>query len=368
MPFIADLNWTPSSYRAALAAWRVNAPANDSDIMPTPRKGKSRHVALTTRLRPLLVYRDPPAGEVLQSNWRTRPDNDNRPPNDFSSERGQEISPTDDEMMAAVAKIDFHDRKEARLHDGKFHHVPAGRIDHPTGEGVEWGVDRDGKPVVVRLGRLRFSNGKHTERAVRRAVGGGVEDYAARIPTGGLRYSSQKQTRVLGPKHASFTKAANLRVADWFGYHELYEPVPGKRKKTRGKLVSKATERQWLAEAIANTPMLPEVKKLPDGLPIGTKDLGALFLSFGKSATKSGGQASWEDFATRLSYAAAWQQVRDELPDETVAVLDAAMEATSMIDIGRAVGASESYAERAGKRALEAANDNLAAAMQIMAA
>lgn len=106
---------------------------------------------------------------------------------------------------------------------------------------------------------------------------------------------------------------------------------------------------------------------LPAGLPLATKDLGGLFMSFEMALT---GRTStpWPDIASRLDAATAWQHVRDEVAPESITVLDAAMEAASMEDIGSSIGATGTYAARAGRRALEAANDDLARAMQKHAA
>jgi hypothetical protein len=60
-------------------------------------------------------------------------------------------------------------------------------------------------------------------------------------------------------------------------------------------------------------------------------------------------------------------RIRDrlrDLRDEDRAVLDVAMEAKNMREIGITLGAWGKTAERKGKRALIAANDNIAAAIK----
>ncbi|MDI5929606.1 hypothetical protein QBK93_33880 [Rhizobium leguminosarum] len=373
MPITTNPSWLAADYRAALEAWRATAPKTDSEIFGSSRQKAPRHAEKARLYRNILTFRSPPSGEPLESNWRTLPANDNTPPTDFTSERRIETVPSEEEIVAAVENFDeiakFEVRREARLADGKFTHVPRRSLNWPVDGDFEIGVDADGKRVVVRLGKYHFSNGRHQERAYRVSPDGGVEPYSARLPAGAMRYTTEEQATVKGSAHQAHAREANLRIADIFGFHELYEPAPSRRKKRTGRNYTRDEAVAMLEQAKANTPVMPTVRKLPDGLPLVTKDLASIFMSLQKRPSGRGHLHAWEDFATRLDAKAAWQRVIAELPAGTIEVLEAALDAKSMADVGRiAVGASDSYAERAGKAALEAANDNLTAAMRKIAA
>ncbi|MBY3515720.1 hypothetical protein ACCS67_15870 [Rhizobium brockwellii] len=373
MSLTTNPSWLAADYRAALEAWRATAPETDSEIFGRPRQSAPRHAEKARRYRDMLTFRSPPTGEPIASNWRTLPANDNAAPADFTSERRIETVPSEAEIVASIEHFDetvkFSVHREARLAGGKFTRVPRGTLHWPVDGDFELGTDCDGNNVIARLGRYHFSNGQHTEKAYCVSPDGGVEAYAARLPTGAMRYTTEEQAAVKGSANATHVRAGNLRIADIFGFDELYEPLPGSRNKRKGRHYTRDEAAIMLDAAKANTSIMPRVKRLPDGLPLATKDIAAIFMSLVKRPTGRGYLHAWEDFAMKTDAKTAWDRVVEDLPKGTLEVLEAAMAAQSMADIGRiAVGASDAYAARAGKAALEAANDNLMAAIKKVAA
>lgn len=361
--------WTPTDYRCALEAWRSTAPQRDSAIFANVRQSKPRHAAKALRLRPLLAFRDPPGDESLQTNWRTLPANDNGKPIDFFTERRHEVTPSVEEILRATTDrdglmvVEFTETREARLSGGKYEHAQRDRLSWPISGDFEISGGK-----IRRLGRLHFSNGTHTERAQRRTPDG-VEDFEARLPVGAMMFTAEKQTRERrSAQEADELLASNLRIAGLFGIDEVFEPLPSGRRKRTGKRISKADARHIILDAL-NGPSAPTIKKCPDGMPMATDDLACIFMSIVKRASAKSGASEWQDFASLKEYSEAWQSVIDGLPAIDRAVLEAAMEARSLAEIGRtAVHASEGYAERAGRLALEAANDNLRAGIEKIAA
>lgn len=104
-------------------------------------------------------------------------------------------------------------------------------------------------------------------------------------------------------------------------------------------------------------------------MPMATDDLSAIFMSLVKRPSGNSGASNWQDFATLSDFATAWTSVLDALPEVDKLVLEVAMTAGSLAEIGRvAVGASDGFAERAGRLALDVANDNLALGLKKIAA
>ncbi|MBO3760032.1 hypothetical protein [Ciceribacter sp. L1K22] len=367
--------WAPADYRRALDAWRETAPKHDSEIFAQPRKTNPRHAEKAARMRLLLMYRDPPLSEPVQSNWRTTPANDNQKPEDFFVERRLEVTPSLPEIERVfvpardgeVPVVTFRHVREARLADGRFTHVEAGVISWPVAGDFEI-REINGARFIHRLAGLCFSDGTHVEKAQRIAPGGGVEDFDWRLAAGAMRFTTEKETVV---KRAAVAREhqirANLRIASLFGIDELHEPPKGGRKKKKGARLSRSEARRLLAEAYAKP--APEVKKIPDGMPMATEDLGSIFMGIVKHPSGKPGATDWQDFATLSDFATAWDAVVKSLPEADVRVLECAMSAKSLAEIGRdAVGASDSFAERAGRLALEAANDNLSSRLRKIAA
>lgn len=187
MPFITDHTWTPATYRLALRAWQMNAPATDGAIKPRNAvvTKKPKHAALSRKLRSLMTWRAMAAG----SDWTLMADNDN----DETGRRKRmnadciiEIRPLPSEIMAAIkqADVEIIERRHAKLGGGG----EVVRI--VSGEDVERGKtlrQGKGKPdCITSIGRLQFSNGGQIERALVRDALGKVSMGEVRIPLGGL--------------------------------------------------------------------------------------------------------------------------------------------------------------------------------------
>jgi hypothetical protein len=168
---------TPAEHRAAVAAWRETAPANDSDIIPR----KSRQAGngpMAARLSALLAWsRAAPgsnASTFLEAN------NDNTPVEEgghaTTPDREHRIRPSENNLLAAFK--DFRD---------------LGAKDLLSSEDIEW---RDG--VCVRMGSLEFSDGTRTERAMVRKAGRTVVG-EVRLPKGGLLHTVDEAGAPLGP-------------------------------------------------------------------------------------------------------------------------------------------------------------------------
>jgi hypothetical protein len=278
MTFKTDAGWTPSTYRTAHGAWRANAPANDSGILP--RKAQSsarpRHAALADQCRSLLAWRAAFGG----SDWTVVAENDNDPlgevPPLLDSE--YEIRPRVSEIMAALKDVQFDRRQHAKLDGGGDLHLV------PVGGDMERGPVHGSKDMphcVTRLGSLHFSNGGRTEWAPVRTETG-IEMQAIRIPRGGL------------------VSHGNRKARDRF---------------TRRK-----------GAANDNTP--PTV---------------------GQSAGASSGAMVFDDPVADASEA---ERLRQVVRPETAAVLDRALVAGNMRDIGEHLGFRGKTAERKGKEAL----------------
>ncbi|MGO4841579.1 hypothetical protein AB4144_55900, partial [Rhizobiaceae sp. 2RAB30] len=103
-----------------------------------------------------------------------------------------------------------------------------------------------------------------------------------RVPVGGIRYQEEKQGDFRGhegkaktaaekeaqreearKKRAEF-EASDQYFADLLKAHPARK-VPGSRKKRGGKISTHTEAKAALAEAYANTPVLPTVKRYPPG-------------------------------------------------------------------------------------------------------
>lgn len=72
----------------------------------------------------------------------------------------------------------------------------------------------------------------------------------------------------------------------------------------------------------------------------------------------------WQDIVTAMADRKEWFDAVDGLKDDDREVLNTAMTARNMADIGTKAGHIGKQAERQGKRRLIAANDNLMAAIR----
>ncbi|WP_205826941.1 hypothetical protein, partial [Mesorhizobium zhangyense] len=217
---------------------------------------------------------------------------------------------------------------------------------------------------IIRMGTLRFSDGSQTEKAFKRKDGKIVE-FSAAMPTGAMLGTRERQRKEKGGG-SSVSGASNSSFA------EMLNAVPARNVKARrskgGKSYRRTEAAKMLAQAYGNTPLLPKITKCPTGLPYAPARVADLFLGMKKGRCAGGGAPSWQDDCSGLASREEWRNVRSEMLEADVQVIDAAMKAKNLGDIGRAMGHSGAYAEKAGKRLLRVANDNLAAVIKKIAA
>lgn len=328
-------------------------------------KAKSRHGSIADQLKAILAYRSKPEGnfEPVSSNWEIFVSANHSSPDetkDFTVERRWSIRPTIGELSRELAKAEYTTKKDASRKT-----IGRGFL-YPVSGDVEFGAYTDDKgqqnKIVVRIGKLRFSNGSDTERAYTYGPDGNVVMYDARLPVGAMINTSESQERVLG--------GANKRQAQSNAYFTEIFPsnLPNKAKKaprSQYAKVSKEETRAELQAAYNNTPELPPITKCPPGMPWQPSNVADMFLGVKKSVSGASGSAMWQDISKALVDREVWEEMLASLPNQDVAVLEASLTACNMTEVGVAVGQGKEYARRkGGKRALVAANDNLRAAIK----
>ncbi|MEO4000327.1 hypothetical protein [Mesorhizobium sp. CAU 1732] len=347
-----------SDFLEGLAAYLDRKPA-----LPHRRKGRD--------LGAILAWHDQPTGEPLQTNWRTAA-NDNRAHGaDVDQEEAQYSTETVREIVPGGNRITLRGAITASVKRAEYRDVPMADFGkkkgehetfrYPVGGDVEYGTHVDDKgerhKVVVRIGKLRFSDGTQTEMALVRDATGKVVEKRVRMPVGAM-LGTKERTRQ--EKGGAAVWGASNRI--WSAM--LNSPQPAKKLKAgpvrRGRSIGRTEAAKMLADAYANTPVLPEIKRCPAGLPYSPPRVADMFLAGKKSTCAGGGAASWQETASALVSATEWRKARAELSDADVAVLDASMTAKNYGDIGAAVGKSR----KAGPRLLRGSNDNLAAAIK----
>lgn len=293
---------------------------------------------ITTRdlseLSTLLDYRNRPEEQVepVQSNWTIVVANDNADPEeivDFGFERHLRMSPSVEEIMRQV----------------------------------ELGpVVRNEAGQIVEIGNLKFSDGTQTEKAYKTGLDGDLVQVDYRMPTGAMLRCREKGESPAGGK--GYTQVDELN-SDRFYASTFGTDMPRFVKRTtrrNGKSLTAAESQQLIDEAIANTKVMPEVKRYPAGLPCGGPKVGDSFLGFKKGGSGHSGSIAWQDIAQTIENAKVWSNVRRALKTEDVEVLDAAMRAQTLSDIEP--GGTDRGARKRGKRRLIAANDNLATVLK----
>ncbi len=220
--------------------------------------------------------------------------------------------------------------------------------------------ERNGQ--IVRIGNLRFSDGNQTEVGYVLGIDGEVLQADIRMPAGAMLGMKDKPDRASGggtdPKD---TKASNHYFQDMLGTQPHRYIPSGKRR--NGTDYSTEESARVLAEAYANTDMEKVTfTRYPKGLPCGSPKVADSFLGMRKTTCAGGGDESWEDTLSAMIDRDLWFEALQELKDSDRDVLDAAIEAGSLADIG--VSGHQRTKERQGKRRLIAANDNLVAALK----
>lgn len=313
-----------ASFLDGLTAYLQRKPAR-----PKKRKGRE--------LDAILAWRNQPTGEPVASNWNTAA-NDNRAVGvdvdqeeaAYATEMVREISPSVGQIMKQV-------------------------------KGTEIDIERNKAGQIIRIGKLRFSDGTQTEKVMMR-TDSGVFEKRVRVPAGAMLNTRERLRKEKGGTQV--WGAANkvwIKMLD--GKPQAAQGIasgPVRRGKSCGKTQSRAA----LAQAYTNTPVLPAVTKCPPGLPYKPERIADAFLAGKKSRCAGGGSTSWQESASALASVAEWQKARAEMLKSDMAVLDAAMTAQNYGDIGAVVGKGR----KAGPRLLRAANDNAAAVIKKYAA
>lgn len=317
----------------------------------------ARHGSLADQLTALRAFVTTPdhKPEPIQTNWTTVAANDNNPEEiaDFGHERFLRVSPSIEEIMRSV-------RGAQPERNGAL----ASEMKVCTGNGVRT-VAVPGP--ITKWGTLRFSDGAQTERCFMSGIDGKIikGDYA--MPAGAMLGTRDELEANLGAdgKSQKYVDLSN----DWF-QQTLNTGLPhrfikgGKRRKGRNYTRDEAVA--MLAQAKANTKVMPEVQHLPTGLPCGMKMAADAFVGMRKGKKGESGSMAWQDFATLKSARVAWREALRDLKPETKQVLEAAPTARSFAEVGG--DGHKRNAEKRGRRKLIAANDDLMAVLKKFAA
>lgn len=306
----------------------------------TERNKPTRHGSLSEQLQALMAYRNKPEGdfEPLQTNWAVVPDNNNADPEEVEEmrfERDWRQTPSVQEMMKQVATRD---------------------------------IERNEQGQIIRIGRLRFSDGKQTERGYMLGIDGVVIEADIRMPTGAMLGARDKPERTSGGEiNPQEVKASNQYFEDMLGTQPHRYKPNGKRRNGQNYTAEQSVK--TLADAYANTDMSKVTfTKYPKGLPCASPKVADSFLGMRKTSCAGGGGQAWEDITTALVDRDIWADTVASLSERDIAVLDSALDAKNMTEIHGAAKGTHKTAERRGKRFLRAANDNLAEFMKIFAA
>ncbi|WP_439628229.1 hypothetical protein [Shinella sp.] len=350
----------------AQAVW-ATLPANDSDIFDrtaSTEKPKNRHLAESLAM--LLTWvriRHPLSLDC--SNWM-QADNDNyaegeeRP----ASNLQRRIRPgsTDAELRSFIKKAGpTVEARHARVGGG-------GAIEcRPTDitlQTVPDKTDKDGKvtkshATIVRAGKLRIANGQTKEHDPAR-------NRAVDVAAGTILFQPDKFGELMGPepdpteKVRSATYWTSLFRVDRSSLVKTDEDGSEKlRFIPRGKMRRKV---RFTAEdhAVLLAGPLPPVTKYPDGLPLGSEDIGAAFVGHWISNPKGKQPLErWEDISDEMARQEEFERWAAALPANERKALNIAATAANLQQVGEAFGKKAKTAERYGKRILQAANENL---------
>ena len=298
---------------------------------------RSRHGSLAEQLAAIQAYINRPAGvddginaathePGIGTNWRAVPTGETAPSevSELAFERSWRMSPGVGRIMAEVAKDD---------------------------------VERDDAGRIIRIGRLRFSDGTQTEPVYRYAIDGKLERYAARMPVGAMLGCRDKpEAQLGGDDDTGEVSASNRYFEEVFGVEPRTRKVGAKRR--TGKHYSRREAVAMLAEATANTDMSTvTVTHCPPGLPAAGARISDSFLGCKKETCGESGAIAWEDIYTSKAERDLWAAAVAALSENdrlTLRNVERAGTISSIAESGHV-----RTRERAGARALRAANDNL---------
>ncbi|MBY3255565.1 hypothetical protein HFO09_07650 [Rhizobium laguerreae] len=371
---------TASEHRAAVEVWRATAPKNDHEIFGRKLKTeKPRHRDLS-ELSALLAMRSRPIGvaegveaelaPAISTNFRLIPANDNTAPEEgFGTDRSVEYEPSMQKIEEAAKKLPVIYRSEPMMLRNEANaEVMAKREIHavPVGGDIAYGthVDDDGKShkVITRIGKLRFSDGSQTEKGQKLSIDGKVVDVDLKMPVGAMLGCREKSSRDKGAEVDTTGSNSHYR---WIVKGHVAQPPKLHPTRDERVDVSKDEARQILADAYANTSVMPVIKRYPDGFPYGPSNLRQLFIGGRKGKKGESGSQAWQDIYTEKANRDTFQRGLDAMQDAHVRVLTEAMSAKSLGVLGEARGYRGRHAVDAGRRLLVAANDNFEKAMEL---
>lgn len=297
-----------------------------------------RHGSIAEQLQAVREFATRPEHEPepIQTNWTTVAANDNNPEDvaEMKHDRKRLVTPSVSEIMKNVTK---HDKET-----------------NEAGQTIQWG-------------RIRFSDGTQTEKAFKLMIDGKIEEYAARVPTGGMLGCRDKVDVALGgDENPQEITDSNRHFAEMFGV-KVRPHKAGKRYRGERQRLTHEQAKATLAEAYDNTDMsMVTFTRCPNGLPSASAKIADNFLGMQKTTCAGGGSVMWQDIVSSLADRKEWFDALDQLQAKDRDVLYATRTAKTYADVGVAAGQSVSYAGKkgGGRRALRAANDNLAAAIK----
>jgi hypothetical protein len=301
----------------------------------------------------------------LATNWSIVPANDNVPPDDgFGNEREVQYEPSIQLISEAITKIASRERSEPSMlnprNNREIHAIP-------TGGSVEYGcyADDDGEKqkCIVRIGSLRFSDGAQKERGQKLVFGEAV-DADIRMPVGAMLGCREKSARDKGTEIDETGSNAHYR---WMVKGKTAKQQKRKTLPKERIVMSKVEARAMLAEAINNTPVMPDVTKGHDGFPYGPTALRQLFIAGRKGKNGETGSQAWEDIAVESENKRQFEIALDSMLESDVKILSDAMNAKSLAQLGEARGYKGRHAVDAGRSLLRAANDNFEHALELAA-
>lgn len=224
-------------------------------------------------------------------------------------------------------------------------------------------MDEDGNhhKAITRIGKLRFSDGTQTERG-QKLVMDKVVDAQIDMPVGAMLGGRERSTRDKGGEEDCSGSNAHYR---WMVDGRTATPPKLRPKKQEREKTTKAQDRQALADAYANTPVMPEIKRYPDGFPASPTNLRQLFIGGRKGKKGESGSQAWEDIYTEKENREKFQRGLDAMQDAHVRLLTEAVSAKSLSELGEKRGYKGRHAIDAGRRLLRAANDNFVKAMEL---
>lgn len=208
--------------------------------------------------------------------------------------------------------------------------------------------------ALARVGTLRIASGEAF-------VG------KHRVEAGTILHQDDRFGETMGPKRGKKERAELERSNIYFRRLMSFDPATGthavsvgtfefkKAGKVRREVIITAEERA----AIFAGP-LPPVTYCPPGLPCGGPRLADNFLGGWASATK-GRQTPerWQDLADEMARQEEFKAWWKQLPADERKALRTAMKRPTLKAVGEAFGKTGKNAERAGKKILVAANQNL---------